>query len=1139
MFSPLLLIRLYQEGGVKRTKYKYYYSRRRRKTMEKKYISFLLCLCMALTLMPMTVFAFANEKDFGAFHVSADADVSVDTVASYSDNVLTITDDCTITMAVYGETPTTDRIEVTSAANIILDGVDIASSGAAFKITSTAGEVNITLADNSTNTLVSGHNCAGMQKENPAQLTISCEGEGEGHNCDGHCGTLFATGGNSGAGIGGRYKASVSGITITGGNITATGNYGGAGIGGGYHGGASDITITGGTVIATGGENGAGIGGGGDGGDGSDGSDITITGGIVEATGGDYGAGIGGGYHGGASDITIYGGIVTANGRSGASGIGIGYFFSGSRSASNITIAGGTVTVNNSSGGVGIVGGGAGATGIKISGGNVLAGFGTGGAAPTNDAEPAEPVFKATFTVPDIDTDLTAVDLTIEGYNTNGIKTLNTDKVYVYLPAGDATVTYDDVDYTATVNEDGTAEFTAYMVPLAFTYSADYDIPASTVGTSIEDIDVSAGVSGGTPPYTFQSLDLPDGIEISDEGVISGTPAVADADGGTATITVTDSADSAAAESITINYGVISPGTAQAPTFNTDLSTTERVVAAGDSVTLTVAASVSDGGTVTYQWHSSDTNSAEDAEPITGETTDTYTFNASATPNDTTCYFCTATNSCSSATASANSNIQPVRTKNNVATIDTFSFTSPVAVGTVDSTADTVAVSAPAGTDVTGLTPAIVLTDSNASVSPSSGTAQDFSSPVTYTVTAEDGTTTRTYTVTVTVLTEDTYTISANPATKDFGSAMVGYSTAPAAQTITITNTGNQSVTLVQPTATGYNVTVLSGTTLATNGDTATFSIQPKTGLAAGSHNETVTVNTTSDTNAAVSVSFTVSNRSSDSGGSGSGTTKHRLTFDTNGGSSMGFLQYTEGSTVDLSHYTPTREGYSFNGWYLDEALTMPAGSVKLAKNTIVYAKWVPVGIKSYFSVSGKYKGYLDVDESNWYGTAQEGVVHDVTLLGIMEGDGDGYFRPRDGIRLSEAIKMAAVVHSIYSGDGQTFDVAAGTNWYDAYVAYAIGQDIIGPGDFEDITAYATRAEMAYLFARSLPETEIARICSLVPPDVAADDRYAEEIYLLYAAGVLTGNDEYGTFIGERGITRVEAAAIITRIALPDKRINE
>jgi hypothetical protein len=134
---------------------------------------------------------------------------------------------------------------------------------------------------------------------------------------------------------------------------------------------------------------------------------------------------------------------------------------------------------------------------------------------------------------------------------------------------------------------------------------------------------------------------------------------------------------------------------------------------------------------------------------------------------------------------------------------------------------------------------------------------------------------------------------------------------------------------------------------------------------------------------------------------------------------------------------------------------------------------------------------------------------------------------------------LAAVVHSIYSGDGQTFDAAVGTNWYDAYVAYAIEQDIIGPGDFEDITAYATRAEMAYIFARSLPESEMAMIGSLVPPDVVKDDRYAEEIYLLYATGVLTGNDEYGTFTGERGITRAEAAAIITRIALPDRRISE
>lgn len=54
----------------------------------------------------------------------------------------------------------------------------------------------------------------------------------------------------------------------------------------------------------------------------------------------------------------------------------------------------------------------------------------------------------------------------------------------------------------------------------------------------------------------------------------------------------------------------------------------------------------------------------------------------------------------------------------------------------------------PAGTDVTALTPSIV-TSTGATVDPT--TAQDFSSAVGYTVTAEDGVTKKTYTVTITV----------------------------------------------------------------------------------------------------------------------------------------------------------------------------------------------------------------------------------------------------------------------------------------------------------------------------------------------------------------------------------------------------
>ena len=97
--------------------------------------------------------------------------------------------------------------------------------------------------------------------------------------------------------------------------------------------------------------------------------------------------------------------------------------------------------------------------------------------------------------------------------------------------------------------------------------------------------------------------------------------------------------------------------------------------------------------------------------------------------------------------------------------------------------------------------------------------------------------------------------ISANPAALDFGSVATNYSAAPKAQTVTITNNTKAEVTLNQPTATttNYEIGELSETVLA-SGKTATFTVQPKTGLALGEHKETITVSST-----AGDVSFDVS----------------------------------------------------------------------------------------------------------------------------------------------------------------------------------------------------------------------------------------------------------------------------------------
>ncbi len=77
------------------------------------------------------------------------------------------------------------------------------------------------------------------------------------------------------------------------------------------------------------------------------------------------------------------------------------------------------------------------------------------------------------------------------------------------------------------------------------------------------------------------------------------------------------------------------------------------------------------------------------------------------------------------------------------------SFTLKGVAGTISQTARTIKVTLPAGTSVTALAPNIAISV-GATVSPTSGASRNFTNPVTYTVTAEDGST-QTYTVTVTV----------------------------------------------------------------------------------------------------------------------------------------------------------------------------------------------------------------------------------------------------------------------------------------------------------------------------------------------------------------------------------------------------
>ena len=106
-----------------------------------------------------------------------------------------------------------------------------------------------------------------------------------------------------------------------------------------------------------------------------------------------------------------------------------------------------------------------------------------------------------------------------------------------------------------------------------------------------------------------------------------------------------------------------------------------------------------------------------------------------------------------------------------------------------------------------------------------------------------------------------TYSISVDKSTLDFGSMTEG-DTLPAAQTVTITNTGNQSVTVNLPTSTNYTITAgtgfTNGTATLAPDKTATFTVQPKDNLPRGSYSEQIVVSNTNGEKAAITATFTV-----------------------------------------------------------------------------------------------------------------------------------------------------------------------------------------------------------------------------------------------------------------------------------------
>lgn len=168
------------------------------------------------------------------------------------------------------------------------------------------------------------------------------------------------------------------------------------------------------------------------------------------------------------------------------------------------------------------------------------------------------------------------------------------------------------------------------------------------------------------------------------------------------------------------------------------------------------------------------------------------------------------------------------------------------------------------------------------------------------------------------------------------------------------------------------------------------------------------------------------------------------LTYESCGGTAFDPEHYDKGTEAILDK-TPEKPGFTFRGWYLDEALTQPVTKVTMDADRTVYAKWEEdktpdldkgdhsayiIGytdgtVRPYRNITraevatiffrllteesrqahwASTNAYTDVQDSDWCNNA----ISTLTNMGILKGYSDGTFRPGEPVTRAQFAVIAA-----------------------------------------------------------------------------------------------------------------------------------
>lgn len=397
----------------------------------------------------------------------------------------------------------------------------------------------------------------------------------------------------------------------------------------------------------------------------------------------------------------------------------------------------------------------------------------------------------------------------------------------------------------------------------------------------------------------------------------------------------------------------------------------------------------------------------------------------------------------------------------------------------------------------------------------------------TITVTTAEGGKTATCQVKVA---QSTYSISADTTVLDFGSVYTGY-TQPAAQTVTVKNAGNQSLTLNQPASTNsFEVGTLTKTVLAA-GEAATFTVQPKAGLAVGTYSENITISDSGHVTLSIPATFTVRQYS---GGSSDPTYSITLPSRVTGGELKLSRRYAEkGETVTISAIPD--EGYELDTLTITDS---KGNEIDLThKGGNEYTFKMPAGrveIEVSFREIEVELPFTDVPEGAWYADAAAYVYEH----GLMAGTSATTFAP-DATTSRSMIatilwRMAGSPVVNYAMDYT--DVAQG-QWYSEAIRWAASEGIVGGygnglfGTNDPITREQFAA-MLYRFAQEQGyDVSIGENTNILSyTDVADLSEYAiSAMQWAVGAGIINGTGDGSTLTPQGQATRAQAAVMLMR----------